>query len=255
MRSLFRTRIALLVGAAMALMVISAAPASAASALTVTPNTGLVDFQPVQVDGSGFPPNASLGLVQCVADTVDTSGCDLGTVQFPTADENGSYSTEFIVQRIITTDAGQIDCAPSNCGLFSSELDLSNPAMAPLEFDPNVPPQPRLEMQITVDPKGTVVSKTGEVTVRGTVTCSEPADVFFDVSIQQRAGRALIQGELSGEVQCDGTTQWSASGSGSNGIFKGGSAEIDARAFGSSGPQNAFAEVASSINFTGSAKH
>jgi hypothetical protein len=58
-----------------------------------------------------------------------------------------------------------IDCAPSNCSLFSSDLNLGSVAVAPLEFDPNVPPQPRLALDLTVHPRGTVVGKTGEVTV------------------------------------------------------------------------------------------
>jgi hypothetical protein len=87
--------------------------------------------------------------------------------------------------------------------------------------------------------------------VRGTVSCNMPADVFIDPTITQRAGRALIQGFVFTEVQCDGTTPWAATGQGSNGIFKGGSAQVDAFAFGSSGTQNAFAEVLTTINLTG----
>src|SRR5262249_3797747 len=121
MRSLFRPRIALFGAAAIAMTVTWATPASAASALVVTPNTNLVDFQTVNVDGSGFPANTELGLVQCPNGAVDpTTDCDLTNVEIPTTDGNGNYSTPFTVQRLITTSAGQVDCAPSNCLLFSS---------------------------------------------------------------------------------------------------------------------------------------
>jgi hypothetical protein len=240
---------------ALAMTCLWAGPASAASALVVTPNTGLVDFQIVTVDGTGFPPNTSVGLVQCTNGAADpTTDCDLNTLQIPTTDGNGDYSTPFTVQRLITTSAGQIDCAPANCSMFSSEFDLSSIASAPLAFDPNVPPQPRLELGLTVDPRGTVVSKTGAVTVRGTVTCNMAADVFVDVFITQRAGRLLIQGEASTDVSCDGSANFAATGTGFNGIFKGGSADVDATAQGSTGTQNAFVEIVTTIKLNGSGK-
>ena len=49
-----RRHAALVAVGAMAMSCLWAAPASAASALVVTPNTDLVDFQTVTVDGSGF---------------------------------------------------------------------------------------------------------------------------------------------------------------------------------------------------------
>src|SRR5262249_5678628 len=158
------------------------------------------------------------------------------------------YSTPFTVQRLITTSAGQVDCAPSNCLLFSSDFNLGSVAVAPLEFDPNVPPQPRLELGLTVEPRGTVVSKTGEVTVLGTVTCNLPSDTFIDIFITQRAGRVLIHGEsFPTEVSCDGSTAFSATGAGFNGLFKGGSASVYAFAQANSGIQIADAEVITTI--------
>jgi hypothetical protein len=177
-------------------------PASAASALVVTPSTALVDFRSVTVAGSWFPANSLLGLVQCTVDATDPiADGDLNTVQLPTSDSN-----------------------------------VGSPASALLEFDPNVPPQPRLQLAVTVDPKGTVLSKLGLVTVRGTVSCSKPAQLLIDVLIQQRAGRVLIQGDASVQLQCDGTIPWAASGQARIGTFQGGSAQIDATVFGSTAP-------------------
>ena len=73
-----RRHAALVAVGAMAMSCLWVAPASAASALVVTPNTDLVDFQTVTVDGSGFPPNTSVGLVQCTnGAAVPATDCDL----------------------------------------------------------------------------------------------------------------------------------------------------------------------------------
>lgn len=252
MRFIDKCRAPLTVFAALAMVVVWAIPASAATALVVTPNTDLVDFQTVSATGSGFAPNADVALLECQAGAFDPSGCDLNTLTFLTADETGSYTTDFVVQRLISVGGNQIDCAPSNCVLATANFDATQPATAALQFDPNVPPQPRLQLDLTVDPKGTFVK--GGVAVHGTVTCNVPADVFVDVFIQQRVGRVLIQGEAIGEVQCDGTTSWTAFGQGFNGIFKGGSAQVDAFADGAAGSQEAFAEVFATIKLSGGGK-
>jgi hypothetical protein len=256
MRFNIKRRAPLVVVIAIAMTLVWAVPASAASALVVTPNTDLVDFQSVTVTGSGFPADTQVAVVQCTVGATDPfTDCDLSFLQFPTTDGNGNFSTPFTVQRLINTAAGQVDCAPSNCEAFSSALDLGSPASALLQFDPNVPPQPRLHLDLTVDPKGTVAGKTGAVTVTGTVTCSLPADVFIDVFIQQRAGRVLIQGEAIADIQCDGTTSWSATGQGFSGIFKGGSAQVDALADGFTGQQSAFTEAFATIKLSGARIH
>ncbi|MDQ1510981.1 MAG: hypothetical protein QOG50_2825 [Actinomycetota bacterium] len=252
MRFILKRRAPLAVVAALLMTLVWAAPASAAPALVVTPNTDLVDFQTVSVTGSGFAANSSVGLLECQTGAFDLGNCDLNTLAFPSTDATGSYTTDFVVQRLINTSAGQIDCAPSACLLFSAvDPTAADVASAPLAFDPNVPPQPRLALSMTVDPRGTVVSKTGVVTVRGTVTCNLPADVFVDVVIQQRAGRVLITGEAFVDVQCDGTTAFSASGQGFSGILKGGSAFVDATADGFNGQSSAFTEVQATIKLAG----
>jgi hypothetical protein len=92
----------------------------------VTPHTNLVDFQTVTVTGSGFPANTQLVLAQCTNGATDpTTDCDLSFLQFVTTDIDGNYSPPFTVERLINTSAGQIDCAPSNCAMFSSDLNLA----------------------------------------------------------------------------------------------------------------------------------
>ena len=63
-----------------------------------------------------------------------------------------------------------------------------------------------------------------------------------------------IQGDAFTELSCDGSAAFAATGTGSNGIFKGGSADVDATAQGSSGTLNAFAEVVTTVKLSGAGK-
>src|SRR6476659_6648200 len=79
-----------------------ASPASAATALAVTPNTGLVDQPVVHLSGSGFTPNAQIGYCQGVQRAVPTRS-DCGTGPFLTfADANGNFSTDAQLFRFIS---------------------------------------------------------------------------------------------------------------------------------------------------------
>src|SRR6478752_7116710 len=130
MRFIGKSRAPLTFIAALAMVVVWAVPASAATALVVTPNTDLVDFQTVSATGSGFAPNADVALLECQAGAFDPSGCDLNTLTFLTADETGSYTTDFVVQRLINVGGNQVDCAPSNCVLATANFDATQPATA-----------------------------------------------------------------------------------------------------------------------------
>ena len=233
--------------------------ASAAPGVTVTPDTDLVDLQPVTVDGSGYTPFATIAMVQCVFPATGQDDCDLSNVQFTSADDTGAFTADFNVRRIITTaNAGDVDCAtaPGTCSLAAANLDNQTEASAAqLSFDPNVPPVPDLEVALSVDPKGSVIAKTGLVTVTGTITCSQPAEGFLDVIIRQRAGRAFIDGESFSEVTCGPTpTPWSASTTGFNGIFKAGNASVDAFAGVETESQSAFDEVVANVKLVGKRK-
>src|SRR5262245_45257626 len=104
MRAFRTSRISFVVVGVMAMTALWAAPASAASALVLSQDTNLVDFQTITVDGSGFPANTTLGLVQCVAGATDpTTDCDLSFLELPSSDENGDYTTQFTVERLINT--------------------------------------------------------------------------------------------------------------------------------------------------------
>jgi Neocarzinostatin family len=243
------------VGVFAAATVALASPASAQPMITVTPDTDLVDFQTVTVSGSGFAADTTLGIAMCTAGASSMDDCDLGTSILVQSDANGGFTTDFTVERLIETPAsGPVDCAvaPGACLLGVANLaDFSQAAAAPLAFDPNVPPQPRLEIGLTIDPVGSVTPKTGAATVTGTVTCSSPAEVFVDVSASQRAGRVNVLGFGFAEVSCEGEATWSTSLEPFNGRFVGGKLLVDAFAFGFNDQQDDDAEASAVVRLKG----
>lgn len=223
------------VGVFAAATVAFASPASAQPMITVTPDTDLVDFQAVTVSGSGFPADITLGIAMCTAGPLSIDDCDLDTSILVASDAAGAFTTPYTVERLIESPAaGPVDCAVApGCILGVANIaDFTQNATAPLGFDPDVPPQPRLEIGVTIDPVGSVTPKTGAATVTGTVTCSSPAEVFVDVSASQRAGRVNVLGFGFTEVSCEGEATWTTSLEPFNGRFVGGKLAVDAFAFG-----------------------
>ncbi len=85
------------------------------------------------------------------------------------------------------------------------------------------PPPP--EIDITVDPVGRFNAQTGSVTLTGTVTCTDGAFAFIDISLTQNVGRFIVRGFGFVEMACDGTAQpWTVEVQGETGRFKGGQA-------------------------------
>jgi len=94
--------------------------------VTVTPNVGLEDAQKVSVLGSGFSPNASIGVAQCWGGAVSPSDCDLSTVVYTHADEKGAFVQEFAVRsyrRSGSSDSAGRDCIePGACVIGAANL-------------------------------------------------------------------------------------------------------------------------------------
>jgi hypothetical protein len=237
-----------------AFMLFTASPASAQPSITVTPDTDLVDFQTVTVSGSGFSADFDLGVVMCTAGAPSLDDCDLDTLDFAFTDATGSFTLDYTVERLIETPAaGSVDCATvaGGCIVGVGDINLTEVAFAPVTFDPTVPPVPRLEVELTVDPVGTVTPKLGTGTVSGTVSCSSPADVFIDGFASQRAGRVDVQGFFFAEVSCDGSTTWTADLEPFNGRFVGGRLDVEAFAFAFDGQQFADDEVFTQVRLKG----
>jgi hypothetical protein len=97
-----------------------------------------------------------------------------------------------------------------------------------LVFNVDIAPPP-FDLEVSVNPTGNVNSKSGVVTISGTVLCSEDSDVFFSGDVTQRAGRVTIKGSFPGFVSCAGgeePTPWSATLEGENGRFVAGRASV-----------------------------
>jgi hypothetical protein len=88
-----------------------------------------------------------------------------------------------------------------------------------------------VDLGLTINPSGSVNASTGEATISGTVTCSEPVSGTLDGSVQQRIGRALLRGFFFTFFECDGVTPWQVQVVADNGLFVGGRVQVSASAF------------------------
>ena len=109
---------------------------------------------------------------------------------------------------------------------------------------------PPVQITVTIDPRGSVVPKTGEATIYGTVTCSEPTMLGIDSWLRQRSGRLYIDGWGFTEVQCDGTATWEITIADANGLFTGGKADAQVNAFSFDQP-DAYAFAEQTVQLTG----
>jgi hypothetical protein len=132
---------------------------SIALPVTVEPATDLVDGQTVIVSGAGFPPGATVGIVQCSPHLLPLEGverCMVSAFGTATTDDTGGFSTSFVVNRFIEVHGQEIDCAapapeghPASCYLAAGALDNYDlSGTAPLHFDPSAPAAPRPEMLV-----------------------------------------------------------------------------------------------------------
>jgi hypothetical protein len=94
-----------------------------------------------------------------------------------------------------------------------------------LVFNVNVAPPP-LEVDLTVDPVGSVNGATGIAAIRGTVTCSRPVLVELSGQLRQRIGRVFIVAPFGSLIECEGVTPWEMEILPQNGLLVGGRAEV-----------------------------
>jgi len=84
---------------------------------------------------------------------------------------------------------------------------------------------PPVDVQLTVNGTGKLLSRTGEATVGGTVVCSAPVSAFLDVDISQPNGRFTVRGGTSLVIDCGPVaTEWLAVLTGDNGKLANGRA-------------------------------
>lgn len=90
---------------------------SVALPVTVTPADGLADGDVVAVAATGFEPGEQVGVVLCGSEAgpplrLGVDACNIGTVVYAYADDDGAVAAEIAVARTVTTTiTGTIDCA------------------------------------------------------------------------------------------------------------------------------------------------
>jgi hypothetical protein len=93
-------------------------------------------------------------------------------------------------------------------------------------------------VEVSINPTGTVSARTGEVTISGTVTCSDATTVELNGDVQQTRGRSTTQQSLQEFVSCaagEEPTPWSATFTAENGRFIAGQASVTINAIQCSG--------------------
>jgi LPXTG-motif cell wall-anchored protein len=91
--------------------------------LTITPVGPFTDGQQVEVHGSGFSPDADLGMSECLADGVlDGSRCDSSLYDVFSSDGNGEFTRTVTLHTKFAAPKGDVDCttAPNGCVLFAA---------------------------------------------------------------------------------------------------------------------------------------
>lgn len=161
----------------------------------------LVDDAIILIDSAGSDYSAGITVVTGSPGTLTTITCGPGSVAF---EAFGGETYQVVVFDDQEDGSG-------NGGTLALSIDLA-------------PPPPTVD--VTVDSAARFSNATNSVTLTGTVTCEGAADfAFIDITLEQRAGRAIIRGFGGAEFTCDGTTQaWSSEVFGDNGLFKGGKA-------------------------------
>jgi len=173
---------------------------------TVTPSTGLVDGQTVDVQADGMPPGANVFVVQCKAGSTDSGSCDLSNLQSPPlVDDNGHVTGTINVKRVLTL-FGEVPPPPisaepvtgrmpKSAAAFQPRAESPTPfdcasapgactvavvflgqqieaATAALDFDPNVPPN---ETTVPGEPATTVPGGSGSTTPGPATTAAAAA--------------------------------------------------------------------------------
>ncbi|MDQ1432162.1 MAG: hypothetical protein QOF40_2764 [Actinomycetota bacterium] len=135
--------------------------------VTVTPHTGLLNFQAVTVAGSGFTSSFGVQVIECKSAATSYQDCAQSGGSFAPTSPTGEFSLPYSVRRILHLTGGDFDCASAvdACSLVSTSFG-SNPIVvaSPVSFDNSVPPP--LPPTISVTP-ATALVQGQQVTVTG----------------------------------------------------------------------------------------
>jgi Carboxypeptidase regulatory-like domain/Neocarzinostatin family len=183
--------------------------AQSTRALTVTPDTNLVDGDVVALHGTGFTPSSTVFFCQGVEEgTPGQEDCGV-PFQSATADATGEFDATYTVRRFITPPSvgAEIDCAqPSaNCRFGASDSifpTADTVAFAPIAFAPQPP------RTVTVTPDTDLVD--GDVVALGGSGFTPGDTINFCQGVQAgQPGAPCGAPELSAQV--DATGEFAAS--------------------------------------------
>lgn len=111
-----------------------------------SPATGLTDFQPVHLTGSGFEPYALLEWFECRGGAVSEADCDGYNADFIDVDGAGNVSeTVYVDARIYLPDGTAVDCRTDAAGCelgVGFMVDADEWPEVAIEFDPAAPLRP-----------------------------------------------------------------------------------------------------------------
>lgn len=153
----------------------------------------------------------------------------------PWPESMAEFNVQPMAQRFLNLDDGErsIDCAtaPGTCGVVAYEIYRSGiTAFTPLTFELPV----WVDLDLTVNPTGTVSRASGSATITGTLGASAYAEGFDFVrlfgELRQRLGRKVVIGTFETWVPIPApgeTTTWSVIVGSTNSLaFGSGSAEV-----------------------------
>ncbi len=123
--------------------------------LSLVPSTGLIEDQTVVATSTGWPAGASVGISQCLADTLRLNDCSIGggNLTIGTVGADGSFSMSIRVNHFRLG----ADCrVPNRCAITAALVEEALDdnytmfAMAPISFDPA---GPRMNPQAALAPQ------------------------------------------------------------------------------------------------------
>jgi hypothetical protein len=132
-------RAVLLVTICLGVQSLAVSPAFAARTLTVTPGTGLINFQKVAVTGGGFTPSVEVQFCQAIRDSTPSRADCGAAVPSVVSTPSGEISGENVVRQSINpaTVTHPVDCWIDECVMMAWEGDdVAGTAVfsAPLTF-------------------------------------------------------------------------------------------------------------------------
>ena len=104
--------------------VVPKASTASTRALVVTPSTGLTNGESVKVTGSGFTPNDSVFLIECLATSTSQAGCNVASATPVTVSAKGTIAaTSFTVE---TGTIGNGKCGTSAANEGACAINVGN---------------------------------------------------------------------------------------------------------------------------------